>query len=116
MISKLYEEFDSDKIETLKDFGYSVGRKGSYKTFESRNGYNDITVFIYDDGRVRYDTDDATDVVKLNNDKYSIRFVNDYDKDLRAIEEFINGFMLEYGYIDDGIEVDDLDTDEFDED
>jgi hypothetical protein len=114
MVRELLEDFDNDKIETLKDFGYSVGRKGSYKTFESRDGYNDITVFIYDDGRVRYDTDDATDVVKLNNDKYSIRFVNDYDKDLRAIEEFINDFMSEYGYIDDGFEVDGYE-DEFDE-
>lgn len=114
MVRELLEDFDDDKIEILKNFGYSVGKRGSYKTFESRDGYNDITVFIYDDGRVRYDTDDATDVVKLNNDKYSIRFVNDYDKDLRAIEEFINDFMIEFGYIDDGFEVDGYE-DEFDE-
>ena len=114
----IFEEFSNENESALAKFGYKTGRRGSFKTFDSRDGYNDITVFIYDDGRVRYDADDPTDNINLNNSKYAVTFIDDMnniDTYLYDIDRYINDFMTEYGYIDDGLEITDFIETEDDE-
>jgi hypothetical protein len=107
----MIEEFENDA--ELKRHGYNVGTHGAYKEFKSRTGVKDIVVFVYDDGRVRYKTGDASLDTKIMADRHAINEIKS-DRDLDSIDKYINDFMIEYGFIDDGFEVDAVE-DEFED-
>lgn len=99
------EEFESTLDKELKLAGYTVGAHGAYKEFPCTGKYQDVVVFIFDDGRVQFDTGSGQTDIAMHHDKRAVNTVTTA-RDLKKLNKFVIDFMTDYGLIDDGMEVD----------